>query len=606
MQNSEITTEDLFKHFKTLAAPADDYSDSILENKLIDLLNKETKVTNLDKPITFQELTKTIRQLKNRKATGPDCISNEMIKYSGDTLKESLLKLFNLTLTSTTFPDSWCHGYIVALHKSGDKSDPTNYRGITLSSCIGKLFTQILNNRLTTFIESCDIMHEAQAGFRPKARTADHILILKYIIQQAKQKKKKVYACFVDLKKAFDTVWHTGALYALLQAGCSTQFTLLIQNMYSKLQSCIRLDNIRSEFFPIKVGTRQGCNLSPIIFNLFINKLPQYLDNIATQPFSIMDHRISSLLYADDIVLLSQTPMGLQCLLNGLQTFCHKWKLKVNIKKTKILIFNSRNTSKLSFWYQNSKLEQCTSYTYLGILLTPNGTFKSAKRELVKKGKRAMFALKQNINIFNGASPRLMTRLFDVLIKPILLYGSEVWGLMDLSLQATSLDNLLTQDINPTIEKLHLRFCKQTLGIKLSSSNNATLAELGRYPLICSIIPHTTKYLFHILMITSNNKPLKTVANLMLNNSKFAFSKVHDILQQCGKWEHFKNNMTPHQLRPQCAKLKDIIQSVYRQHVTRINKKQTKLQQYWTLKNMDTYKTECYLNILPIKAIGRQ
>ena len=119
-----------------------------------------------------------------------------MIKYSGDTLTKPLLKLFKLILKSANFPQRWCQGHIVPLYKTGEKSDPGNYRGITLSSCIGKLFTQILNTRLT--IESSNILHASQVGFRPKARTADHILILKFIIQQAKTNKRKVYACFVD------------------------------------------------------------------------------------------------------------------------------------------------------------------------------------------------------------------------------------------------------------------------------------------------------------------------------------------------------------------------------------------------------------------------
>ena len=272
-----------------------------------------------------------------------------MTKYSGDTLTKPLL---NLILKSANFPQRWFEDHIVPLYKTVEKSDPGNYRGLTLSSCIGKLFTQILNKRLTTFIESNNILHASQAGFRLTARTADHILALKFIIQQAKKNKRKVYACFVDLKKAFGAVWHVGALYTLLRAGCSTQFTSIIKSMYSQLQSCVRHNNTRSEFFPIEVGIRQGCNLSPIIFNLFINKLPQYLDSIVTHPFSITGLNLSSLLYADDIALLSLTAKGLQGFLNDLQKFCYKWKLKVNIKKTKLLSFHTPVAhTKDSFWY---------------------------------------------------------------------------------------------------------------------------------------------------------------------------------------------------------------------------------------------------------------
>ena len=105
--------------------------------------------------------------------------------------------------------------------------------------------------------------------------------------------------------------------------------------MYQQLESCVKIEQNVGSKYPVKVGTRQGCSLSPTLFNLYINQLPFYLDNIATHPVNLNNQELSVLLYADDIVLLSDSPLGLQTLMNGLNKYCKKWKLKVNTKKTK-------------------------------------------------------------------------------------------------------------------------------------------------------------------------------------------------------------------------------------------------------------------------------
>ena len=144
-----------------------------------------------------------------------------------------------------------------------------------------------------------------------------------------------------------------------LQAGCGIKFTLLIQSMYSQLQTCIRPKNCsRSEYFPIKVGTRQECNLSPVIFNLFINKLPLYLDRIATQPCNTGGARTFQYYFTQMISIwryCHKRPRDLQGPIHGLQTFCSKWKLRVNTQKYKSFIFNPRKISKDSFWLKKKK-----------------------------------------------------------------------------------------------------------------------------------------------------------------------------------------------------------------------------------------------------------
>ena len=136
-----------------------------------------------------------------------------------------------------------CSGLITPIFKSGVRNDPTNYRGICVSSCLGQLFRSILNQRLMEHVNSSNILHNSQTGFLPNNRTADHVLTLRTLIAKYVHcHQEKVYACFVDFRKAFDSVWHDGLLYKLLQIHVAGNFYDLIKSLYyNSIQSFSRL-----------------------------------------------------------------------------------------------------------------------------------------------------------------------------------------------------------------------------------------------------------------------------------------------------------------------------------------------------------------------------
>ena len=119
-------------------------------------------------------------------------------------------KLFNYNFDAGKFPSFWNESYIVLIHKKGSKNDPANYRGISLTSCLGKLFNKVINARLLEYVDTKNLISYIQLGFKQNSRTSDHILTLKSIIDFQKSKKKKVFTAFIDLLKAFDTVWRDG------------------------------------------------------------------------------------------------------------------------------------------------------------------------------------------------------------------------------------------------------------------------------------------------------------------------------------------------------------------------------------------------------------
>ena len=129
-----------------------------------------------------------------------------MLKASYKKLMNVYIKLFNLVLDSGIYPSFWCDGLITPIYKTGNKSDPGNYRGICVSSCFGKLFSYILNHRLLDFADNNNLLHPSQIVFLRDNRTSDHILALRALIEKySLHYKQKVYACFIDFKKAFDS-----------------------------------------------------------------------------------------------------------------------------------------------------------------------------------------------------------------------------------------------------------------------------------------------------------------------------------------------------------------------------------------------------------------
>ena len=248
-------------------------------------------------------------------------------------------------------PKNWCNGLITPIFKSGVRNDPSNYRGICVSSCLGKLFFSILNQRLLEHVTSLNILHKSQIGFLPKNRTSDHLLTLRTLIDKYVHcHGEKVYACFVDFRKAFDSVWHDGLLYKLLQIGVGGCFYKLIKNLYSKSSCALKIGTSQTRSFSYSRGVRQGCILSPLLFNLYVNDLPSAFQNTLSDPIILPNGtKLNSLLYADDLIIISRSKIGLQNCLNTLSSFCNSWMLDTNSKKTKVMVFqNERRKTPIS------------------------------------------------------------------------------------------------------------------------------------------------------------------------------------------------------------------------------------------------------------------
>jgi len=200
------------------------------------------------------------------------------------------------------------------------------------------------------------------------------------------------------------------------------------------------------------------------------------------------------LLFADDLVLFSLHPGELQRNINNLQTYCDCWKLKINIKKTKIIEFCiSGKLCNIEFKLSGQVLENVSTYKYLGIHFSSTGSFVFADKVLSNKGLRVAYTVKKVLSEAN-AKPELGLQLFDQVVKPILTYGSEIWAVNYIN----KLSDFYSYFEKLNIEKTNLNFCRYILGVNNKSSKIATLGELGKYPLLTDIWISCFKYLEHV------------------------------------------------------------------------------------------------------------
>ena len=473
---------------------------AIISKELKQLLKtaKQNTPTELDKHFTQKEVEQGIFKLKKNKAAGSDSINNEMLKSAMNCISPLLTELFNKIILSEYYPKLWEVGLITPLHKGDDISNPDNYRGITINSCLSKLFNQLMNERLTKYMDDNDLIQCNQIGFRKDYRTSDHVFVMKTLIDNYLNKNKRLYMCFIDFKKAFDTVWRDGLFYKLLKKGLTHKFVNLLINTYSKQKSCVNLKQSITNTFHSTKGLKQGCNLSPNLFNLFIDDIIKCFNN-KCDPAKLISKNINCLLYADDLVLISESTEGLQNCLNKLYDYIQTWKLSINYKKTKSITISKRKTkTKCTFTIGKEKVDPCNSYKYLGTTISENGSFKGNLVNLNKKAFGAMFSLLKCINKHYAGNIKILLNLFDRMIVPILLYNSEVWGGIILPKNLKQLDYLNENNINNTVEKLQNRFLKYILGVNVKSTNWAVRSETGRIPLTLKVYEAIIKYYQHI------------------------------------------------------------------------------------------------------------
>ena len=465
-RNSYIPDFTLVNHFKEL-----------LQDENITLgreQNTSGEPGELDYPIAIRELEVASKILKNGKGTGIDAIKNEMISPLVTTYPELLIRAFNDIITShQTLCKDWLHSLITAIHEKGAKDNPDNYRGVSLMSCIGKLFLTIINNRLVKYSLENGLLSPGQLGFVIGNRTSDpHIILHNLLRKYCHEKNLRIFACFVDFSKAFDTVPRDILLHKLREKGIDGRILEIIKTLYLEDHASVKIGKKYSPPFKTNIGVRQGCVLSPLLFNIFLADLQPILDQCEDNVKVDENIDLSCLMWADDILMFSESEKGLQDKLNKLDTYCKDNKLTVNTDKTQCMVFNKsgRLLKNYKFKFRTTNLKCVREYKYLGFLVTPSGEIKSGLEDLRVRALKAFAKMKKALGTHFRLNITNSIHIFNYTVRPILLYCSDFWG-------------CLKQPKNNPIERLFMSFCKQLLGVRKQTHTDGVLQELGLLPI---------------------------------------------------------------------------------------------------------------------------
>ena len=538
-----ICPEKWREHFSSLLGPpvATTENDKDLIEYIESNCNKFE--SELGAPITRTEFLEGVTGLANNKAISFDKISNEILKVSKLVIVGPTLRLFNTILSSGIYPSQWKLDILSPLHKSGDKNDPNNFRGVAVSSCFGKLFNKILHKRLEKWCNGKGFLSEEQGSSKAGSRTTDHLLIVRFLIDKyARKKGGKLYTCFVDLRKAFDTVPRIKLFHCLLKEySIGGKFLKVIQEMYKDNKIFVKLSDGLLEPFKTTVSVKQGCVLSPILFNLYIDKICRVFDQ-SCDPVTINDRKLNCLLWADDLLLVSQTATGLQNAINKMYNFYTELGLHINIKKTKVVIFNKRGITfekKFNFYLNNVKLEITDQYQYLGIKLRPSGSLKLSTEELHDKASRAWFGISNTIFKNKRMDVDQDFGIFDSLITPIATYASDFWlpfvikkGGFD------SIHNLIDSWGDLKAEVLNQKCARMFLSVHSKASRLAVLGELGRYPIFIGAISQCLNYK---LSLFSRQSSTNLIGNVLSEMSAMCDRGQDCWLTRVNRIEHLLN-----------------------------------------------------------------
>ena len=374
---------------------------------------------------TLVEIKEAIKSLKNNKSPGKDTIPAEIWKYGGEILEE---KIYNLILSiwkEERIPEMWEEGIIIPLHKKGDRLVCNNYRGISLWPTAYKIFTKIIHQRLTPYSES--IIGEYQAGFRRGRSTNDQLFTMRQLTERFWEYDKPLIHLFIDYKQAYDSVHRPSMWHILKEMGIPEKLIRLTKACYIHTKCSVRYGRKLSSQFTIRNGLKQGCILSPLLFNVILEKVARTVTS-RREGASFRNLSLNCLGYADDIDIITEDLEDTKQLTTIFKETSERIGLSINVDKTKIMevarapqLQGMRNLNGMN-------VEAVESFKYLGMTLTSDGRMDGEVSARMGAASRCYYSL---LNLFKrrAISQTTKLRVYNTVVRPILLYGCEVWGL---------------------------------------------------------------------------------------------------------------------------------------------------------------------------------
>ena len=372
--------------------------------------------------ISEKEIQEVIKGLPKGKACGEDNISAELLQYMGEEGIQTTTRLINKIYKSGYIPEDFRKSIFVPIPKVAKAQDCSDFRTITLISHTSKILLNLIKKRISPIVERH--LSDSQMGFRKGKGTRDAIFQLRTICERSLQMGNKIYICFIDFQKAFDRVQHDKLVQVMEKVEIPELERRLIINLYWGQQATVRWENEASRTFDIKRGVRQGCILSPLLFNLYSEfMISEALEDTKGITFNGVD--VTNLRYADDAALTAESEKNLQSMMDKMNATCKAYGMAINIKKTKVMVVSQSGGETCKVTLENVVLEQVARYKYLGSWITENARNEDEIKTRIALAKEAFWKNKEIMR--RNIRPQTKMKILNSYVFSILNYGCETW-----------------------------------------------------------------------------------------------------------------------------------------------------------------------------------
>ena len=432
-ENGQITTNPteivtIFNSFFTSIGKS--LSDKITQNQneqeayFNNLTNAYSNVPQFKfKPLSIPEVIKLGKSIQPKKSAGPDGIPGVIAKICILTIPHILQNIINSSLSTGRIPERLKNADVIILHKKGEKSNPNNYRPISLLNSFSKIVEKTVSAQLSKHLNDNNILYKHQFGFRKSHSTIHALTHFLHKHEEFTGEKKKIAAIFIDLCKAFDTCNHNIILKKINILGIKDNELSWFKNYLKDRKQRVKINNTYSEFQKINIGVPQGSILGPLLFSIYINDFPEITDLLAV-------------LFADDTTIIIEHEDNNQLknisdrkLKVAAQWFKHN-ELTLNAAKTRVIHFNNKNPPELSI--DNTKITSIHSknsieptFKFLGFNINENLNMDDHIKIVIKKLLSSNYALK---SLKKTIEPREKRLIYYSLFQSNLEYGICIYG----------------------------------------------------------------------------------------------------------------------------------------------------------------------------------
>ncbi|KAK3540137.1 hypothetical protein QTP70_026880 [Hemibagrus guttatus] len=391
---------------------------------------------------------------------------------------------------SGTVPLDWATGVVIPLFKKGDWRVCSNYRGITLLSLPGKVYSRVLERRVQPLVEPW--IQEKQCGFRPSRGTLDQLYTLHRVLGGLWEFAQPVHMCFVDLEKAFDHV-PRGILWEVLwEYGVRGPLLRAVRSLYNRSRSLVCIASCKSDLFPVHVGLRQGCPLSPVLFIVFMDRISRRSQGLEGVQFG--DHRISSLIFADDVVLLAPSSLDLQHALGRFAAECEAAGMRVSTSKSEAMVLDRKKVA-CTLQVGGEVLPQMEEFKYLGVLFTSEGRMDCEIDRWIGAATAVMRSMYRSVVVKKELSRKAKLSIYQSIYVPTLAYGHELC--------------VMTERVRSWIQVAKMSFLRRVVGRSLRDRvrSSVTWKELGVEVLLLHIERGQLRWLGHLFRMPPGRIP---------------------------------------------------------------------------------------------------